>query len=60
MKFDWFNPQNFFGSIAYALVGVVVFWLCFVIIDKITPRADDEGGTFPMWVTPSLSTNSQI
>ena len=35
--FDWFNPQNFFGSIIYALVGVVVFWICFVIIDKITP-----------------------
>ncbi|MDR0214569.1 MAG: DUF350 domain-containing protein, partial [Comamonas sp.] len=35
--FDWFNPQNFFGSIIYALVGVVVFWLCFIIIDKITP-----------------------
>ena len=35
--FAWFNPQNFFGSIIYALVGVVVFWLCFIIIDKITP-----------------------
>ncbi|MDR2325162.1 MAG: DUF350 domain-containing protein [Acidovorax sp.] len=37
MHFDWFNPQAFFGSIIYALVGVVVFWLCFIIIDKITP-----------------------
>ena len=37
MNFDWFSAQNFFGSIIYALVGVVVFWLCFIIIDKITP-----------------------
>ena len=37
MNFDWLNPAAFFGSILYALVGVVVFWLCFFIIDKITP-----------------------
>ena len=37
MNFDWLNPAAFFGSILYALVGVVVFWICFVIIDKITP-----------------------
>ena len=37
MNFDWFSAQNFFGSIIYALVGVVVFWLCFIIVDKITP-----------------------
>ena len=24
-------------SILYALIGVVIFWLCFVLIDKITP-----------------------
>ena len=37
MNFDWLNPAAFFGSILYALVGVVVFWLCFLIVDKITP-----------------------
>ena len=37
MNVDWFNPAAFVGSILYALVGVVVFWLCFIIIDKITP-----------------------
>ena len=37
MNFDWLNPAAFFGSILYALVGVVVFWLCFFIIDKVTP-----------------------
>ena len=25
------------GSILYALIGVLIFWLCFVIIDKLTP-----------------------
>lgn len=37
MNLDWFHPNAFFGSILFALVGVVVFWICFVIIDKITP-----------------------
>jgi uncharacterized membrane protein YjfL (UPF0719 family) len=27
----------FFGSILYALIGVVVFWVSFVVIDKLTP-----------------------
>jgi putative membrane protein len=34
---DWLKPAAFFGSILYALVGVMVFWLSFVILDKITP-----------------------
>lgn len=25
------------GSLVFALMGVLIFWLCFVIIDKITP-----------------------
>jgi uncharacterized membrane protein YjfL (UPF0719 family) len=37
MGIEWLRPEVFFGSILYALVGVVVFWLSFVIIDKITP-----------------------
>lgn len=37
MDIDWFRPAVFFGSILFALVGVAVFWLCFVLIDKITP-----------------------
>ena len=37
MELDWLQPAAFFGSILYALVGVVIFWLCFVIVDKITP-----------------------
>ena len=37
MGIEWLKPAAFFGSIIYALIGVVIFWLCFVIIDKITP-----------------------
>lgn len=25
------------ASIVFALMGVLIFWICFVIIDKITP-----------------------
>ena len=34
---EWLKPSVFFGSILYALVGVLVFWISFVIIDKLTP-----------------------
>jgi uncharacterized membrane protein YjfL (UPF0719 family) len=34
---EWLKPAAFFGSMVYALIGVVVFWLCFVIVDKLTP-----------------------
>jgi putative membrane protein len=34
---EWLKPGAFFGSIVFALIGVVIFWLCFIIIDKITP-----------------------
>jgi uncharacterized membrane protein YjfL (UPF0719 family) len=37
MNTDWFNPTAFIGSILYAVIGVLIFWLCFLFIDKITP-----------------------
>jgi putative membrane protein len=37
MDIEWLKPGAFFGSILYALIGVVVFWLSFVVIDKFTP-----------------------
>jgi uncharacterized membrane protein YjfL (UPF0719 family) len=37
MEFDWLRPAAFFGSFLYALVGVLVFWLCFVVLDRLTP-----------------------
>ncbi|MDE2414344.1 MAG: DUF350 domain-containing protein [Comamonadaceae bacterium] len=37
MKYEWLQPAAFLGSILYAIIGVVVFWVCFIIVDKITP-----------------------
>lgn len=37
MGIEWLKPGAFFGSVLYALIGVLVFWLSFVIIDKMTP-----------------------
>jgi len=37
MGIEWLKPAVFFGSILYALIGVLVFWISFVIVDKVTP-----------------------
>ncbi len=37
MDIEWLRPAAFVGSIVYALIGVLIFWLCFLIIDKLTP-----------------------
>jgi putative membrane protein len=37
MGLEWLKPAAFLGSILFALIGVLIFWLSFVIIDKITP-----------------------
>lgn len=37
MELEWFRPAAFFGSVIYALLGVVVFWVSFIVIDKLTP-----------------------
>lgn len=34
---EWLKPGVVFGSILYALIGVGIFWISFVVIDKITP-----------------------
>ncbi len=34
---EWLKPGIVLGSILYALIGVLVFWISFVIIDKLTP-----------------------
>ena len=31
------NPHLLMTSLVFALLGVVIFWVCFIIIDKITP-----------------------
>lgn len=43
MGFEWLKPAAFFGSLLYALLGVAVFWICFIVVDKLTPyRLWDE------------------
>lgn len=37
MGVEWLKPGVFVGSALFALLGVAVFWLCFVVIDKLTP-----------------------
>ena len=37
MGLEWLKPGAFFGSILYAFIGVIVFWLSFLLIDKLTP-----------------------
>jgi len=34
---EWLKPSVFGGSILYALVGVLVFWISFIVVDKLTP-----------------------
>ncbi len=37
MGIEWLKPGIFVGSALFALLGVAVFWLCFIVIDKFTP-----------------------
>ena len=37
MGIEWLRPGVFFGSILYALIGVAVLWIAFVVVDKLTP-----------------------
>ncbi|MEW6465103.1 DUF350 domain-containing protein [Tibeticola sp.] len=37
MQFEWLRPAAFFGSMLYALIGVLMFWISFIVIDKLTP-----------------------
>jgi uncharacterized membrane protein YjfL (UPF0719 family) len=37
MDMEWLKTGAFLGSIMFALMGVIIFLLAFVIIDKLTP-----------------------
>ena len=37
MGIEWLKPAAVLGSILYAVIGVLVFWISFVIVDKLTP-----------------------
>ncbi len=34
---DWISPSSLINSILYSIIGVVVFWVSFMVVDKITP-----------------------
>ena len=34
---EWLKPGVLVGSAVFALMGVIVFWLCFIVVDKLTP-----------------------
>ena len=43
MALDWLKPSIIFGSVLYAVIGVAILWVCFLIFDKVTPyRLWDE------------------
>ncbi len=37
MEVQWLNPGVLLGSLIFALMGVIIFWVSFIIIDKLTP-----------------------
>lgn len=37
MGIEWLKPAVFFGSILFALIGVLVLLVSFVVLDKLTP-----------------------
>ena len=37
-KFEWLHPLSIGGTLLYALMGIIIFWAAFIIIDKITPH----------------------
>jgi len=34
---DFLKPQVLFDSLIYSILGVAVFWVAFLVIDRITP-----------------------
>lgn len=34
---EWLHNGALLGSVVFALLGVAVFWLSFIVIDKLTP-----------------------
>ncbi len=37
MGMEWIKPGVLLGSLVFALMGVLIFGLCFLVIDKLTP-----------------------
>jgi uncharacterized membrane protein YjfL (UPF0719 family) len=34
---EWLKPSAIVGSFLYAMIGVAVFWISFLLVDKLTP-----------------------
>ena len=34
---EWLRPSVFFGSILFAIIGVAIFWISFIVVDRFTP-----------------------
>ena len=37
MKPEWMSLMAIGGTLLYALLGVLIFWLSFIVVDKPTP-----------------------
>lgn len=37
MNHEWLSLATMGGTLLYALMGVVIFWVSFIVVDKITP-----------------------
>ena len=37
MTIEWLKPGVILGSLVYAVIGVLIFWFFFLLIDKMTP-----------------------
>ncbi|MBH9578799.1 MULTISPECIES: DUF350 domain-containing protein [Inhella] len=37
MTLEWLTPAAVGGTLLYSLMGVVIFWVSFIVVDKITP-----------------------
>jgi putative membrane protein len=37
MTLEWLKPDVILGSLVYAVIGVLIFWFFFLLIDKMTP-----------------------
>ena len=34
---EWMKPGVLLGSVVFAVAGVLIFWISFLVIDKLTP-----------------------
>lgn len=37
MKPEWMSLMAIGGTLLYALLGVLIFWVSFIVVDKLTP-----------------------